>query len=277
MRRVSLVSYYFSEDGQMRSKFILAALIVCGMVSVAGAEFFIIADGNSTASLDLSSTGRGMESWTVNGVNQLYEQSFWYQVDSGPVQRINTLTPAGSYMPGSNELQAAYSGSGFMIAATWTLYGASPGFTQSDIAEVIRIRNTSSTVLDFHFWQFVDLNLLGTPSDALASITGGNTARQYDGILAVSETADVPAPSRYEAGYRQTVLADMQTGILSNNASQANGDLAWAFQWDRQISPGASLIISKDKHLDIVPEPGSLILLAIGAVGLLGYGWRRRP
>jgi hypothetical protein len=275
MCRVSCVSQYVLEDGQMRSKFLAAALIVCGLTSVATAE--LITDGNSTASIDLSSAGLGMDGWTVNGMNQLYEQSFWYRVDSGSVQRVNTLTLASSSMPGPNELKATYTGSGFKIDLDWTLYGAAPGFEQSDIGEAIRITNTSSTALSFHFWQFVDLNLLGTPLDTSVSIGGGNTASQNDGILAVSETADVPTPSRYEAGYRQTVLSDLQSGTLSNNASQINGDLAWAFQWDRTISPGASLIISKDKHLDIVPEPGSLILLAIGAVSLLGYVWRRRP
>ena len=72
------------------------------------------------------------------------------------------------------------------------------------------------------------------------------------------------------------MLNDMQTGTLSNNASQSNGDLAWAFQWDKQISPGNSLLISKDKHLSIVPEPSTLVLFGIGALSLLAFAWRRR-
>lgn len=238
----------------MQSKFLVATLIVLGMTAVAAAEPIPIADGNSTASFDLTSTGVGMNSWVVNGVNQLYEQSFWYQVDSSSVQRVNALTLSGSTVS-ANELHAVYAGSGFQIDLNWTLYGAAPGYDQSDMSEVIRITNTSFTTLDFHFWEYVNLNLLGTPVNTSVSITGGNTAQQYNGALAVSETADVPTPSRYEADYYQTVLADLTSGTLSNNASQVNGDLAWAFQWDKQISPGASLIISKDKNLSIVPEP----------------------
>jgi hypothetical protein len=47
----------------------------------------------------------------------------------------------------------------------WTIFGGSPGFGQSDVATLIRIANISPAALDFHFWQFVDFNLLGTPLD----------------------------------------------------------------------------------------------------------------
>ena len=114
------------------------------------------------------------------------------------------------------------------------------------------------------------------PQNTLASITGGNTATQDNGALGVSETVDVPTPSRYEADFQPTVLGDVEAGLLSDNASQSNGDLAWAFEWDQQISPGNSLIISKDKQLSVVPEPGTFVLLGIGAIGLLAFAWRRR-
>ena len=258
----------------MKTNLFAAALIVLCTATLAPAE--ILTDGNSTTSFDLSSTGLGMDGWTVNGVNQLYEQSFWYQLGSGSVQRVNTLTLSSSSIVSPNELKATYTGSGFKIDVDWTLYGAAPGYEQSDVPELIRITNTSSAPLNFHFWEFVNLNLLGTPLNTSVSISGGNTAIQSNGDLAVSETADVPIPSRYEAGFQQDVLADLQSGLLNDNGSQTNGDLAWAFQWDTSIGAGSSLIISKDKQLSIIPEPSTFILLSIGVIGLLGYAWRQQ-
>jgi hypothetical protein len=252
-----------------------ALLILCA--ATAAASQITISDGNTAAYFDLGATGVGMDGWTVNGVNQLAEQSFWYEVgNSGTVQRINTLTLSGYNTPAPNTLDATYLGSGFDVEVTWSVYGAAPGFQQADMSELIQITNTSLTPLDFNFWEYVNLNLLGSPTNTSVSITGGNTAWQYNGALGVSETADVPSPSRYEANFQSTVLADVEAGLLSDNSSQTNGDLAWAFQWDQQIAPGDSLIISKDKQLSVVPEPGTLALLGMSALGLLAYAWRRR-
>ena len=49
--------------------------------------------------------------------------------------------------------------------------------------------------------------------------------------------------------------------------------MAWAFQWDVQISPEGTFLASKDKH--IVPGPATLALLGAGALAALS-GLRRR-
>jgi hypothetical protein len=263
---------------QFRHPVALALVATSIAIFAAGAfaQTATITDGNSTAHFDLGGTGVGMDAWTVNGGNQLVEHSLWYRVGaSGAAQRINALT-LGGYAASGNRLDATYSAPTFTVTANWTIFGASPGFGDSDIGELIRITNISQTPLDFHFWQYVDLNLLGTAVDSSLTITGGNTATQYDGAT-MAQGADVPMPSRYEAGLRTTVFADVQAGNnLSNNASAVNGDLAWAFQWDKTLAPGASLILSKDNNLNVTPEPGTLSLLVIGAASMLVSARRRR-
>jgi hypothetical protein len=50
------------------------------------------------------------------------------------------------------------------------------------------------------------------------------------------------------------------------------GAVTWALEWDLQLLPGATAIISKDKFLDVlittVPEPSALALLGLGGAAL---------
>ena len=50
-------------------------------VTSVGAAASTITDGGSTAQIDLASDS-GMYSWTVNGVNQMTRQWFWYRIGS---------------------------------------------------------------------------------------------------------------------------------------------------------------------------------------------------
>ncbi len=62
----------------------LAVLISVGMVALTSQAYvqtITLADGNSSALVDVGSTA-GMYNWTVDGVNQLAQQWFWYRTDS---------------------------------------------------------------------------------------------------------------------------------------------------------------------------------------------------
>jgi hypothetical protein len=130
--------------------------------------------------------------------------------------------------------------------------------------------------LEFHFFQYCDLDLAGTAMDSSVEISGGNTAAQSDysyGYYAIeSETVDTPRPSHHQAAYYPTILNslndDSPTTLTDANGPIGPGDLNWAFQWAFNIAPGSSVIISKDKTI-VVPEPATMGLLALGGLALM--------
>ncbi len=269
-------------------KIIVMTAVVCLSLGAAGTTsgepIATLNEENSTVQFDLGPAGVGMNQWTVDGINRLAEQSFWYRVGDTPQQRVNTLNLSGWAVPEENLLTVNYSdpSNQFTLQLSFLLTGSDPGSGVSDISETVKIKNLSATALDFHLYEYVDIDLLGTanPTDSLLQLTGAppNTAVQTNGTDNVSETVVTPAPSRFEAGYASQLLGKLSSGSLydlNDTPAAANGDLAWAFQWDATIGANKTFLVSKDKPLD-VPEPSLLVLLGSGAVSLLAHRRRQR-
>jgi len=166
-----------------------------------------------------------------------------------------------------------YAGAGFTAEVRYTLAGGSAGSLASDLAEQISIHNVSTTPLDFHFFQYVDFDLLGSSGGDTAEFINGNTVKQWEGISSLSETVITPLPSHREIDvYDVTLqklndaLATTLTDLPALGVALGPNDMTWAFQWDRVIEGGKTFQISKDKNLTGVPEPASLALLAFAVL-----------
>lgn len=237
----------------------------------------VLSDANSVAVFDPASPWM-QYAWDVDQRNYLCMQGFWYRFDGagGGELPLASLGPVAATAWDTNDdgqddfLRLTYTGNSMTVGIVLTLSGGSWGSGRSGIGETIRITNTSPAPLGVHFFQYVDLDLSFPPDDRLL-IQGGNTARQTAGASVVSETADTPSPNHYEAGYYSDIISalmDDQPTTLSDWPGEYRGDAAWAFQWDRTIDPGSTFLISKVKSLH-VPEPATLILMGVGAAGML--------
>jgi hypothetical protein len=273
-------------------KILVLAVAFFLSVGLAGTVFAdsiaMMTEENSTAQYDLSSTGVGMNNWTVDGINRLVEQSFWYRVGNTAQQRVNTLNLVSWSLLPSNYLVVNYSdpSSRFTLQLSYTLTGSDTGSGISDLGETVKVKNISGAPLDFHLYEYVDIDLLGLahPIDSELTLKGTpvNTANQSNNVVSLAETVLTPSATHYEAGYSPQLLSNLSSGLvynLNDTAYASNGDLAWAFQWDVALGTSASnrsFTLSKDKRLGIVPEPSTFVLLGFGAFGLLAYAWRRR-
>jgi hypothetical protein len=235
-------------------------------------------DRNSVVTVEMTS-GNGISDWIVDEVNHLYRQWFWYRIgDAGGESPLNTLglleyNVASINSDPNNELLTTLYGdpNTLTVEVFYKLAGGNLGSGQSDLAETITITNHGPTAMDFHFFQYCDLDLGGTVTDQSVQITGGNTAEQCDPNFYSCETVVTPRPGHYEVNFYSALLTSLgdsnPTTLADTGGPIGPGDLTWAFQWDFSIPQGESFIISKDKL--IIPEPATLMLLGLGGVTLL--------
>jgi hypothetical protein len=253
------------------------------------AQIITLQDGNSIARID-PSTQAGMFDWLIQttptaAVDQLTKQWFWYRIGNTAESSIDTIgapqiiqtSPFSATTTYFDPLQR------FSISVRYTLQGGQFLSGTADISEQIAINNLSSAPLDFHFFQYSDFDLAGTPGNDSVFLGGStfsgkvNQADQVDGTSLV-EVVNTPGATHGETAMVFTTLNSLNDGVpttLSDNWQTLNGDVTWALQWDQIIPVEGTLSISKDKRVDLtfVPEPGSLALLSLG---LVAFALRRR-
>jgi hypothetical protein len=267
-------------------------LLAVALATPANATTFTLTDLNSSAQINDASQA-GMSNWTVNGVNQLSQQWFWFRVGSSGAQAsIDTLPLVSAIAsdtnanPGNDTLTLRYgSATTFFIDIKYTLNGsASSG---SDMGEQISITNKSTTSpLDFHFFQYTNFDLNGTPAGDNVTLLNSNTVRQSKGSTVIAETVTTPAANHYELGLTTDspntlfrlnnvnglTLNDQPTGP---NPTRGPGDATWAFEWDPTIGANSTFQISKDKNLSI-PEPGTSALIITVGTAFAGLSFLRK-
>ena len=258
---------------------VLFLVLVAALAAPQAQADVILTSGNSQVTIDPTSQA-GMCSWTVNGTEQMYQQWFWYRVGStGPESSIDTLSAPGIVKSGTDQVDLTYTGNLMSVLVRYTLTG---GSTSADVAETIKVTNTSASNLALHFFQYSDFDLNGTDVGDTAQIYAPlhNTVIQSEGTLAVAETVVTPRPSHYQVGFYPDLILSLTDGDPTTlgdiGGPLGPGDLDWAYQWDVDLASGESFLISKDKLVSAVPIPPAAILFGTGLLGLVGIGLKRR-
>lgn len=246
----------------------------------------LMQDGGSTANVDLTG-GSGMNSWTVNGQNQLNQQWFWYQTSGGVAQAINTIgTPTVSTSSGAdgiNNLTAVYQNSQLKLTINYALSGGGVGSGNADITESIMAQNISGSAFTLNFYQYSAFNLLGEGNDTVQIFGSPGDFlgfRQANGSTAIAEAIASPDAQYAEAaaaGYTLNRLNTVSGLTLNDNLTSGPGIETASLQWGVLLNPGDEFDLTKDKSISIsvTPEPSTLSLLAFG-VGAAGFALRRR-
>lgn len=264
---------FIGMSGSLRRALVISSL--AGLALQAGAQIQTIDHLNSGMEYDPAT---GAVDWTVDGVNQLNQQSFHYRVgSSGPEQNVSNIDSTPSIIKNeARHLDVLYANSQLSVDALYYLTGNYAGSGLSGLNLTLTIKNLSATTLDLHFFQYADFNLGG--------VAGGQTNRifmqgsrynrvgQYYGTSVLNNTLSsglMPA-TRVEAALAGVTLASLTDGnptLLGNTLAAGLGDVTYAIQWDYVLQAagvaGDSLQISQLISLQ-VPEPSSVALIGTG-------------
>ena len=255
----------------------LLAVLCAFAIDARAVVGIVLTSGNSVVNIDPFNQ-MGMNTWFVDGQNQLYQQWFWYRTASMTREfSVDTIGAPAIVQNSASQATSTYTGVGFTLSVTYDLIGGAAGSGQSAINETITINNTTASPLGFHFFQYSDYNLGGVDQDIVQvqSTPGGfGYALVKSGPFSLGEAVVTPSANNAEvAPYNQTLLKLNNASVDNLNGTvgpSLPGDNTFAFQWDFTIAANGSQIISKVKSLQVqaIPEPTSVGLALLG-VGVL--------
>ena len=260
----------------------------------------VVTDGNSTITIDPSADSGNassedfMTEWEVDGVDHLFEQSFWFSLNGDTEETaVHSLTLVSAdtddvFSATDNAIQIVYSfddgaGTEFTIELIFILTGGLGGSGDSDIAEIITITNTGTEDFTMQFYEYNDFDLDGTSTDGSVEILDpGSIALQSDTtVLQETIVGDVSFLTNFQVALQPTIIDELlDAGLddLSNfQGPLFNDDFEYAFQWEYTLVGGKNdqEILSKDKNIGTleIPEPATLALFGFG---LIAFGFLSR-
>jgi hypothetical protein len=241
-----------------------------------------ITNGNSTATFDFGSSA-GMTSWTVDALNQVSQQTFFYRIgNSGPqfdltqISATPTITFSGA---GQKTVNALYANSQYGVKLSYTLAGGTAGSGKSGLNETITLYNYAGGNLDFHFFMYGDYVLggpaqIGSQNVQMGTSAGSSTSVQTFGAPGNNSVVSLSPASHTEvapANQLYNELTTMNDYTLNDSTSGSTGNATWGWEWDYNVTSSQTLSIIDTLA---VPEPSSVALMFL-AGGILALRRKR--
>lgn len=273
----------------------LIAILFAGAVVQSGAQIYTLAIRDTSMQINLAG---GVSQWTIDGLNQLNQQWFYYSVGSGPVYSIDTIAPWSTPTITTNlgktqiTLNETYANGTIGVGTKYVLGSGLSGSGQATLSQTLTINNLSATAQVFHFYQYSDFDLGGVSGGQNLQFNNNGSGKYYQVVqtgssgiiftgLVTGVSGGISAQSEVQAGIyngNQFGLGNGNSAPLLNNTLTAGpGNVEYAYEWDVNLAaygnPGSSLTISELQT--VVPEPSSVALVASGMLALAWF-YRRR-
>jgi hypothetical protein len=254
----------------------------------AGAQTYTLAARNTSLQVNLDGSSGGLTDWTINGVNGLQSQWYYYSIGSGTLHSIDTIsawTPPSTIPGNSPSLTEVYSNSSVVVQTAYTLQSRPIGSTSATLGTALAVQNSSGADEVIHFYQYSHFGVGGGTSGQLVNFPSGSapyTVNQSDIFNGATLTGQFNAGLTtvgFAAGLYDGTQLGLRNGNLAptfsdNPQSVGAGDVDFAYEFTEDLAAGGSFTLSESQVV-VVPEPSSLALISVGALALVGYSGRR--
>ncbi len=287
-----MVTNFFERVDKMKSKVMVVGLAMALVLAVGSQALAVpvdtivtLTDGDSTVEIDPVSSA-GMKDWKIGDTDHLNQQWFWFRTSLGGVYddkeySIDQISAPAINKPAAYVAEIVYADNNIEAQVTYTLTDEPGLLGGSDLLEIVRVTNNSGEAMTLTFIQYSDFELGGDATDTDLAVVA-NSAEQKDttkGALMSETVVNLSNLVTSEVGYDSATLTKLTDGDMDDldgsTLLTVDGDMTWAFQWEKQLAPGEALLFSKNKHISIVPggdepvpEPAGLGLVGIALLAV---------
>ncbi|MGB3202827.1 MAG: PEP-CTERM sorting domain-containing protein [Nodosilinea sp.] len=242
-----------------------------------------LTDGNSTYQVDLLRFSED-QSWAIDGVETLFSDLYFLNLGSSAAQRhlrLEDLRPVAFSQPATNRFSATFStfGANLNFSINSVLLGGSQGSYRATRQETVTLTNTGTDWLDVSLFKYIDYDLqFDDLLDNDSASFSGTTFTQTDASGALATLSVDQSPTAVQISPYGPLLAQLYnspaTGLQNNPGPFTGGDATAAFQFDRGLAPGQSVVfefimgVQRQATTKAVPEPGTAFALGVVATGL---------
>jgi hypothetical protein len=235
----------------------------------------LLEDGVSFVTVDRESQD-GIGAWTVQGVQHVRQQWFWFGSDAGGETSFDTWPSV--FIPrdetGDGVIDTVdvatlmLDSPGIRVSLTATPIGGASEYTATLVTDIyLHGGNTGATV---RLFQYTDVDLMGSYADDEALFTGASAFVTDASGLGLWESSWDLLPSAVEVAIWDGTLASLNDAAPTtlSGSTSASGDVTIAAMWEITIPAGELFTLRQTQTIRVVPEPGVAMLLALGLAGL---------